>query len=188
MTANGAEFFIDWLFRVIRDASLTIALSCMTIFGIRSLRRDGFSTRRFLSPAFAVLFCLFLAILSLFGHNKISQIQRNLFDTPYSLKKNIKKCLDSKDLSLSQRSKISLMYARQVWEETGETIVFITNDGKERVYEPSPEEIEKKKKMDRTDELLNYTLKGLKRAYIFWPIVAIISVAIGFFSRIKKQT
>ena len=187
MTATDAQFFHQWLLRIIRDVSLTIALSGMTILGIRSIRRDGFSIRRFLLPAFAVLFFIFLTIFSLFGHMEISLIQRNLFDTRDRFKENLKKCLDREDLSLSQRSKFSLMYARQIWEETGETVVYITNDGKEKVYEPSKEELETKAKVARTDELLTYILKGMKRAYIFWPVVAIMSVAIGFFSPIKKQ-
>lgn len=188
MIATDAQFFNHWLLRAIRDVSLTIFLSGITILGIRSLRRNGFSIRRFILPAFAVLFFLFLTVLSLFGHIEISHIQRNLLDAPHRFKENLKKCLDSKDLSLSQRSKFSLMYARQIWTETGENIEYVTSDGKKRIYEPSLEEIESKKKIRRANEVMTWSLKRLKRAYIFWPVVAIISVAIGFFTRIKKHT
>lgn len=186
LTASDAEFFHHWLLRVIRDSSLTIALSGMIIFGIRTIRKDGFSIKRVLSPGIAILIIIILTGLSLFINITMSRIQRDLFYAPESLKENLKECLDRKDLPLSQRSEISLMYARQVWKETGDTIEYITSEGEERVYEPSLEEKEKKKKIARTDELLTWTLKGLKRAYIFWPIVAIICVAIGFFSPIKK--
>jgi len=187
LTASDRALFRFWLLRVIRDVSLAIALSGILILGIRSLRRDGFTIKRFVLPAVAVLLCLFFTGISIFGHISTSRIQRILFDINDSYKEHLREWLDVKDLSLTKRSEISLKYAIEVWKESGEAIKYISNDGKEIVYEPSLKEIEESKKMDKANQLIVRGLKGMKRAYIFWPIVALASVAIGFFTPIRRK-
>jgi hypothetical protein len=190
LSATDKQSLQNWVLRITRDVSLAIGLGGTTILSIRSIRESGFRASRILSLSFSILFFLFLSGAALFGHITMSKIQRDLFHTPYSLKENIKEYLDCENLPLSQRSEISLIYARRVWEETGEALQYITIDGKEKTYEPSLEEIETRNKRAKTEELVAWTLKGLKRAYILWPLIAVLSIAMGLFSPIgnKKRT
>jgi hypothetical protein len=185
LTASKESLLYFWLLRLIRDLSLAIVLSSLIILGVRSLRRNGFTIKRLILPLLAFLLCFLITYVTIYGQMRLSQIQNALFDPP-DKKEKLEIWLDNKELTLSQRSKISLIYARQIWKETGKTIVYITNDGKERLYEPSIEEIEGKKMMTKTIVLTAWELKGMKRAFILWPIIAFASVAIGFFTPIKR--
>jgi len=186
MAATETESLHHWLLGAIRDASLIIALSAMTITGIRSLRRDGVTIRRCVSPASAILLCLSFAGVSLYGHITISQVQRDLFYFPEGITMSLRKHLDQDELSLPQRSKLTLMYARNIYEETGEIVDYVTVEGKMETYQPSFEEKEHRKTMDRAKDLVAWCLKGLKRAYLLWPVFAIISIAIGLFTPIRR--
>jgi|GEM_PF-5001314 len=185
LTATDSVMFHLRLLNLIRDISLAIALSCLIIIGIRSTRKDGFTLKRFMLPVFAILLCLFEAGVALYGNIGLSHFQRIWADVNASNKEYLKGILDDKDMSLSQRSQYSLKYAIQVWQETGDAIKYVTNDGEEIVYKPSLEEIEKKQEMEKANELRISGLKNTKRAYIFWTIIALLSATIGFFTPIK---
>ena len=88
---------------------------------------------------------------------------------------------------MSQRSKFSLYYARNIWEETGEIINYITPEGVEKAFEPSLEEIDKKIEIKRSKSLISWILFGLKNAYIYWSIIGIASIVIGFFILVRKR-
>lgn len=187
ITANDSMLFHHWLLRLIRDVSLVVCIFGTLILSIRSLRREGFSLRRLVAPTIATLFCIFLAGVSIYSYITMSDIQQKLFYYDNNFTKSLKKSLDEKTIPSSQRSEISLMYAKQVWRETGETISYFTADGNEVVYKPSVEEIETKQKMNRTNELITSSLKGLKIAYILWPLVAAVGIIVGFFTPLKKE-
>jgi hypothetical protein len=185
--ASDSELFYLWLFHQIRDASLVIALSCMIIIGIRSIRRDGFTLKRAVLPMIAVLLCVLITGISIYGHKALSRVHQTLFDISGHHKERLKEISDNEDLSLSMRSKASLMYAKQIWQETGENVEYISSDGNEILYEPSKEEIETKKTMNKSKEFIFEGIKGMKRAYIFWPIFLVANIIIGFLTPIKKE-
>ncbi|MBN1365379.1 MAG: hypothetical protein JW976_11285 [Syntrophaceae bacterium] len=41
--------------------------------------------------------------------------------------------------------------------------------------------------MDRSKELMTYNLEGMKRASIFWPFIALASIAIGYLTPIRRK-
>lgn len=186
-TASDSELFYLWLVHRICFLSRAIALSGMIIIGIRSIRRDGFTLRHSVLPAIAVLFCVLITGISIYGHKALSRIHQTLFDISGNHKERLKEISNNEDLSLSLRSKASLMYAKQVWQETEKNVEYISSDGNGILYKPSVEEIKTKKTMNKSKEFIFEGIKEMKRAYIFWPIFLVANIIIGFLTPIKKE-
>ena len=187
-TATESQLFRDWLMGFIRFVSLVMASSSTIIFGIHRIRRDGYSHRRLILPAFVVGFLIFIAGTALFGYRMVAEVQRtHLKLGSEDFLSSLEEDLSLEYLSPELRSQLSEMYAKQLYIVHGRTEYYVTLNGTKKLYEPTDQEKEYRWRNTCTKELLDRARKATKRAIIIWPIVALLSIAIGMFSPVHKK-
>lgn len=187
--ASDSLLFRHSIFKMIQFFSLMIAISGSIIFGIRSLRRDGFSVMRFISPAIGIFLCILTSGTSIYGNIMTKEMQETVFDNSkyHSLTQEYNLEELNQNLSLSQRSELSVSHAKFVWQMTGKAIKYIANDGNIITYSPSAEEIEERRLMLRANERLTESRNGMKRAGVICISLAFFSVGLGIFTPIRRK-
>lgn len=187
MTASEAEFFRNWIIRLVRDVALSVVVSGTIITGIRKVRRAGFSWRRAVTPLLAAGLCVLLMAISGYGYLTMSKIRKALLSTPIDSLQMLEECLAEQNLSPDQRAQFSRMYARERYLIYGEIVDYYTKDDIQKPYEPTESDKQRARERARLACLMSKAEEGLRTAAIIWPIVALVSIAIGYLSPVKRE-
>ena len=187
MTASEAEFFRNWIICLVRDVALIVVVSGTIITGIRKVRRAGFSWRRMVIPLLAIGFCVLMMTISGYGYLTMLKIRKALLSTPVVSLQMLEECLAGQDLSPVQRAQLSVMYARERYLIYGEIADYYTKDGSQKPYEPTDKDRQRNRERARLACLMSKAEKGLRTTTIVWPIVALVSIAIGYLSPMKRE-
>ena len=187
MTASEAEFFRNWIICVVRDVALIVIVSGTIITGIRKVRRVGFSWRRAVTPLLAIGFWVSLMFISGYGYLTMFKIRKALLSTPVVSLEMLEECLGGQDLSPVQRAQLSVMYARERYLIYGEIADYYTKNGSQKPYEPTDKDRQRNRERARLTCLMSKAEKGLRTSTIVWPVVALVSIAVGYLSQVKRE-
>lgn len=186
LQATGSQALAGWVARAVRDLGLILALSTMTVIGIRSLRAEKFSAGGVTLSGLGIGLCLLLSWLTIRGNAALSAAS-TIYDSPRETLERIGAVLDQQDLSLDQLAFFSKEYARQRYHADGILIDYVNPEGAVRVYEPDASDRESRKTLTLARHNVDRATLALSRAAMLWVLVAAASVLIGFLTPIRRE-
>ena len=182
------ELFPFWIFSIIRDVGLIILMSTMIVSGLRTCRIKGIKSKGLILLSIGLLFNIGLTIFSVYIYTNAKYISENLFENTDKAIKIILKKLEEKDLSKENRVSLNNMLAKEYYAQQGKLVNVTGLDGKQKVYEPTHEDIEFKQKFDTGKKQMEWLMTSFYRSIFLWSIVLIISILFGCFTPIKTET
>jgi hypothetical protein len=186
LRATGSQALAGWVAGAVRDLGLILALSTMTITGIRSLRAERFSAGGVTLSGLGIGLCLLLSWLTVRGNTALSAAS-TIYDSPRQTLERIGAVLDQQDLPLDQLALFSREYARQRYHADGILVDYVNPEGAVRVYEPDASDRKFRKTLSLARHNVERATLALSRAALLWVLVAIASVLIGFLTPIRRE-
>ncbi len=169
--------FTESLLSLLALGFLTISL--ITI-GIRLLRQR-------LQPMKGLILLVAGAVISLFILTASYWV---MSIDPTFTKSNadiIKRNMKSHKYDLKLKSKISQLYASDVYKNDGVLVNYLTETGKSTPYQPTKEDIESRDNIARLDWIIKIA-QGLARPTFYcWLAITFFSVAAGLFTKIQRK-
>ena len=180
--------FHIWFFRLLRFLSLAGGISITIIFGIRSIRQQGYSHRGLIVPLIGIGFSIFIIVISIFIYFKTSGIQQSKFELEKRHLNSLETFLNHEGLSLSDRSETSRRYAKWLYIFRGENVHYVALEGRKKLYEPTDKDKHWRKENIQINKQFDKIIKDKKQAFLIWPILTLISIGIGLFSSVRNDT
>ena len=180
--------FHIWFFGLLRFLSLAGGISSSIIFGILSVRQQGYSHRKLILPLFGISFSIFIISISIFIYLNVSAIQQSTFEVEKRHLNSLATFLKREGLSPSDRSNTSKRYAKWLYIFKGETVPYVTLEGRKKLYEPTNKDEQWREEKTLTKTLFDRAIKDKKQALIIWPILTLLSIGIGLFFPVHNDT
>ena len=182
-----SKSIVEWSLRLLRDIGLTLGLSGMVVVGIRILRNDGFSLKKFIMPAVGFLIMVSMAIIGFYTSAMLNSTFEQLEFPSTHAEKYYKEKINDKNISMAERSKYSKYYAKVKYHEEGTIIEYLTPDGAAVAYQPSEQQIKNIEEIREGKIKIKWAQDSLKKSGLLWVTVAIGSVLLGFFTNRRKE-
>ena len=157
----------------------------MIAYGIREVRRSGKTFGNFTRPVIGVIWCISVVFISWRGETVISDFNNSLGEK--SSLYNLEKKLESPDLPIDKKTRVSALYAKKYYYYHGEQIKCLTRDGTYALYQPTEEEKNKHKYYAGGMKTATWLIRSMHRTKYLWLSVLIISLLLGFMTPIKKE-
>lgn len=170
--------------KAVANAVIWVALAILTIslimIGIRLLRQR-------LQPVKGIIFLAAGSGISLFiliASYWIMSIDPSLAKSNTHI---IKQNLESHEYDLKLKSKISKLYASNVYQNDGEIVNYLTETGEPIQYRPTIEDVELRNSVRRMDGTIK-AAQGLARPIFYcWLAITMLSVTAGLFTKISRN-
>jgi hypothetical protein len=136
-------------------------------------------------PLIGLAASIALSLMSYYFHQTMVSVA-DAWNLPEKTISEIEAKLKENDLSQEDLSKLSQFRAELVFENTGTKLKYFSKEGKERLFKPTSEDIENRKRHIWGKHQNEYAQKSTKRALIFWVLICIFSILLGLFTPINK--
>jgi hypothetical protein len=91
--------------------------------------------------------------------------------------------LNDEGLSPRDRSDIVKRYAKWLYIFKGETVHYVTLEGRKKLYEPTDKDKQWREEKILTKTLFDRAIKERKQALVIWPTLTLLGIGIGVFPR-----
>lgn len=183
MTLTEQEALIEWCLKAFRDLGATLFIGVSIIWSIWSYK--GAENKRKAKWYIAFSLCLGLAfsIGTGYVYSKYSAVvekrQTPLISNNPKIMQGFSDYLESQEHSIQQRHENSLLHGSTVYIESGDIIQVMDAQGNMVLYQPTSEDIERRKKSERLIVIEQHATHSLKIATYTWVTVTLVSLIIG---------
>ena len=182
--ANKTDLFASSVINSMNFMALAVALSCMVVFGIFSIRRKGLSLKSSTIPSLGILIYVTVSILPFSGYIILGKLNNFIkFDYSSDFLAGIEKQLKREDLSIEQRSFLSKIYAEHKYEAYGIILDYITKENEMKTFKPTVSQVkERDDRIKSTAETILMTNLSKEQVWVnlfFWLSVLFINIMIG---------
>ena len=175
-----------WILRITGFGSLSLAIGAIILFGIRELRRNGFSIKKLLVPIVGIGFCMFSVYLgwSVHSSGNLSEfLDIGDFNIP-----NLDQRLATGEIDMGPYSKATLLKAENCFMKDGSITEYTMLDGQIVPYEPNEQMLQLYKEMHQIKHFLGSLEKSFHWNVYHWTSIAMISIILGFVTPIRKES
>lgn len=165
---------------------LAVTLSLMMIFGLRQLKKSGFSVRRCMMPLFAALIMIGLSVF-FFNTSKLllDWIHRG-HDYTRTLNRILEVKVNDSALPLADRATLSLIYARNQYVHHGIQVEYFTAEGHEILFEPNAVDAAEHATWSKTQAAAGRAKIIFFIGGIFWPTVFTVSFILSCVPAVRR--
>jgi hypothetical protein len=188
--ANNTDLFVSGVINSMNIMALAVALSCMVVFGIFSIRRKGLSLKSSIIPCMSILIYVIVSILPFSGYTILGKLNNFIkFDYSSDFLAGIEKQLNRNDLSIEQRSFLSRSYAEHKYEAFGIILDYITNENEVKTFKPTISQVNERDDRIKSEAeailMLNLSKEQVWVNLFFWLSVLFINIMIGISAKLN---
>ncbi len=177
-----------WILGITGFVSLSLAIGAVILFGIRELRRTGFSIKKLMVPMIGIIFCLF-GVCAGWAINRLSgKLLFEVFEISDCNIPDLDQSLAVGEIDMETYSKGTFLNAQNRFLKDGSIIEYTMPDGEVVPYEPNEETMQIYKEMHQVKGFLGSLQKSSYWNVYHWSAIAIMSIIIGFVTPIKKES
>ena len=175
-----------WILRITGFASLSLAIGAIILFGIRELRRTGFSIKKLLVPIVGIVFCLFSVYLG-WSVNRLGNLSELLEVSDCNIT-NLDQLLAIGEIDMGTYSEATFLKAENCFMRDGSIIEYTMPDGQVVTYEPNEQTLQLYKEMHQMKQLFGDIEKSFHWNIYHWTAIAMFSIILGFVTPIRKES
>ena len=175
-----------WILRITGFASLSLAIGAIILFGIRELRRTGFSIKKLLVPIVGIVFCI-VSVYEGWSINRLGNLSE-VFEVSDCNISNLNQRLAIGEIDMETYSKATFLKAENCFFKDGSIIEYTMPDGQVVPYEPNEQTLQLYKEMHQMKHFLVGLEKSFHWGIYHWTAIAMFSIILGFVTPIRKES
>jgi hypothetical protein len=183
---SDQEALRAWILRITAFISLSLAIGAIILFGIRELRKTGFSKKKLLLPLIGIFLCLFSACAGWGVNRLVGDLSFVLFEVSDCNITDLDQSLAMGEIDMETYSKGTFLIAQNRFLEDGSIIEYTMPNGEVVPYEPNEDTLQVYEEMHQVKRFLGSLQKSSYWNIYHWTAVAMISIILGFVTPIKK--
>lgn len=166
---------------------LAVTLALMVIFGLRELKKKGFSFRRCVMPLFAAVIMIGLSVFFFNTNKMLLDWIHWSYDYTRTLNRILEDNISNDVLPLADRASLSLRYARNQYVERGVQVEYFTAEGHKLLFEPTGADAAEHETWVRASEGVERAKKIFFIGGIFWPTVFTLSFIFSCVPAVRRH-
>ena len=176
---------LEWSIRLLRNSAKVVLAVSTIVFGIRDIRKKGFSLSRFFIPLIGITFCVGIISFGAFSNYFLKDI---ISDTDDIAIKGYEKVFNDEDLSLENKFILSKSYAQMIFHQNGSIMKHYSEDGDIILYKPTAKDIKEREELQKYKDIITKSNASIQVSILLWAIIFVISLILGLFTPVSKQS
>ena len=179
-STNGVHIdtTLEWLCRLFRDTGLTVALVGMVVFGLHSLRKEGFSYKMTLVALVGFSFIVALAYVSFTASSITDDITEDMANVTKQIER-LKIRAGDEGIPIEDRVRYSEAYAKIMYSEEGVTVAKLNIDGTTTMFEPTEEDMKMREEMQAGKLTMQWLRDSFWRSGVYWAVMSVVGLLLG---------